>query len=300
MESAPGVAEILSHWSWDIPWLGAVLFATGAYFRAFTRARDTPQPHAGWRLWSYLAGIVLVMLAVLSPLEHYGNELLWANFTGFLLITMVAPPLILLGAPLTLAFRTASPRGRRVLRALYRNPVAAAATFPVATWLAFAVVTYLWQFTTLTGVAASNAFVRDLQQATLFLVGLLFWAPALAVDPMRWRMAYPLRALYVVLEMAHKALFGGMFLSMNTAMHDKFATTAPAWAPAAITDQRLAILVLWLGGNMIFVAALAGILTGWVRYERRNQHRTDWRLRLQREAAARRREAMDQVFTRPL
>lgn len=300
MESAPGVAEILSHWSWDIPWLGVAVLAIGAYLRAFGRTRAVPQLHARWRLWSYVSGVALVLVAVLSPLEHYGNELLWANFTGFLLITMIAPPLILLGAPLTLAFRVASPRGRKFLRGLYRNPLVAALTFPVVTWLAFAVVTYLWQFTTLTSEAASHVFLRDLQQASLLLVGLLFWAPALAVDPMRWRMAHPLRALYVVLEMAHKALFGGMFLSMNTAMHDAFAANAPAWAPAPITDQRMAILVLWLGGNLVFVAALAGILTGWVRYERRNQHRTDWRLRLQREAAARRREAMDQVFTRPL
>lgn len=300
MERAPGVAEVLSHWSWDLPWLGLAALAAGAYLHAWRRSRRHGSPHPAWRAWSFLAGVGILLIAVVSPIEHYGNILLWMNFTGFLLITMIAPPLIVLGAPLTLAFRVARPARRRLLRGLYRGPAMAAITFPVVTWLGFAVVTYAWQFTALMDQAASNAFLRDLQQATLLLVGLLFWAPALAADPLRWRMAYPLRALYVAVEMAHKALFGGMFLSMNSPMHDRFAANAPAWAPSAITDQRMAILVLWLGGNLVFIAALAGLLMGWVRYEQRNQHRTDWRLRLQREAAERRREAMEQVFTRPV
>ncbi len=300
MERAPGVVEVLSHWSWDLPWLGIGVLAAGAYLHAWNRSRRPAHQHPAWRAWSFVAGVGILLLAVASPIEHYGNVLLWANFTGFLLITMIAPPLILLGAPLTLAFRVSGPRGRRLLRGLYRGPAVAAITFPVVTWLGFAVVTYAWQFTALTSSAASSALLRDLQQATLLLAGLLFWAPALASDPLRWRMAYPLRALYVAVEMAHKALFGGMFLSMNSPMHERFAANAPAWAPSAITDQSLAILVLWLGGNLVFVAALAGLLMGWVRYEQRNQHRTDWRLRLQREAAERHRAAMEQVFTRPV
>ncbi|HMO96933.1 MAG TPA: cytochrome c oxidase assembly protein, partial [Tepidiformaceae bacterium] len=141
------------------------------------------------------------------------------NFTGFLVLTMIAPALILLGAPLTLAFRTASAPRRASLRRIYRSRLAAMITFPVFTWLLFAVVTYIWQFTALTDRAVENAFLRDAQQASSLAVGLLFWLPALAADPLRWRLAYPLRALYVFVEMTHKGLFGGMFLSMNNAMH---------------------------------------------------------------------------------
>nr|WP_133117634.1 cytochrome c oxidase assembly protein [Tepidiforma thermophila] len=92
--------------------------------------------------------------------------------------------LLLLGAPLTLAFRVASPAGRRRLRALYRSRLAAVLTFPVFTWLLFAVLTYLWQFTRLTDLAAEHGLLRDFQLASLLLTGLLFWMPALAIDPL--------------------------------------------------------------------------------------------------------------------
>ncbi|WP_322795542.1 cytochrome c oxidase assembly protein [Tepidiforma sp.] len=286
-------------WSLDPFWLPLVVGAAAAAILAARTARPR-SPHPRWRLIALLSGLLAILLATVTPIEHLGNQVLWVNFLGFLLLTMVAPPLILLGAPLTLAFRAAAPSQRRRLRALYRSRIAAALTFPVFTWLVFAVVTYLWQFTRLTELAARDPILRDLQQFTLLLVGLLFWLPAVATDPHRWRLPYPLRALYVLLEMTHKALFGGMFLSMNAAMHRHFAENAPAWAPDPLLDQRMAILVLWLGGNLIFVAALIAIVVGWIRYEQRNQRRVDYRLALQREAERRRRAALEQIFQRPV
>jgi putative copper resistance protein D len=115
---------------------------------------------------------------------------------------------------------------------------------------------------------------------------------------MRWRLPHPLRALYIFVEMTHKALFGAMFLSMSRAFHDSASRNAPDWAPNALADQRVAILILWIGGNMVFLAVLVGVINRWLAYEQRNQRRTDLRLRLAREQAQRKRAALDQVFTR--
>ena len=298
MENAPGLAEIIRQWSFDPVWIAFGLAAIAAYGLAFRRAKRLGFEHPAWRLALFSMGVLITVVSIVSPIEHYSGQLLWVDFTGFLLLTMIVPPLILLGAPLTLAFRASGKRGRRRWRGFYRSRPVSALTFPVVAWVLFAVVTYLWQFSALTEWAQRNPAVRDLQQASLLLVGLVFWLPAVAADPMRWRIPYPLRTLYVFVEMTHKSLFGGMFLSMNTAMHARFAANAPAWAPDALTDQRMAILILWIGGNLIFVAALIGLVIGWIRYEQRNAHRTDYRLRLQREAKRLRRQALDQVFNK--
>jgi len=298
MESAPTVSEVLTQWVPNPFWLAFIALTALGYGLLLRRAAGNGSPHPRWRAALFYAGVAVLALAVLSPVAHYGGELLWADFTGFLLMTMVAPPLMLLGAPLTLAFRAASRIRRAALRRFYRSRPVVILTFPVASWLTFAVVTYLWQFTPLLEYAARDGVVRTVQQASLLFVGLLFWLPAVAADPLRWRLAYPLRALYVFVEMTHKGLFGGMFLSMNTAMHAEFAARAPAWAPAAITDQRIAILILWIGGNLIFLVALVGLVLRWVAYEQRNQRRIDFRLKAQREAARRKRAALEQVFTK--
>ena len=300
-EQAPSFAEMLRHFSFDVPWLLLLVAMAATYAVAFRRSRRRVQrrPQSSWRLVAFMAGVGVLAVAVVSPFEYYGNQILWIDFLGFLFITMIAPPLLVLGAPLTLAFRVSGPVGRRRLRRFYRGWPMSRLTFPVISWLLFAVVTYIWQFSKLTDTAATNDVARDVQQFTLLLVAVLFWMPALCSDPVRWRMAWPLRALYVFVEMTHKGLFGGMFLATTHTFHAGFESRLPVWANMSpITDQRVAILVLWIGGNMVFVVALIFILVGWLRYERRNTHRVDWRLGLQREAKRRRQAALEKVFTR--
>jgi len=300
-ETAPGFAEVMGQFAFDAPWYGLLLLAAAFYAVAWLRVRaDRPRvPPGWWKLGAFMLGLFLIFVATQSPLEHYGNQLLWADFGGMLLLTMIAPPLLLLASPLTLAFRVSGPRGRARLRRLYRGRTARIVAMPIASWLAFAVVTYAWQFTGLTEEAAANVFVRDVQQLSLLAVSLLFWWPALCADPVAWRMSHPLRVLYVAVEMTHKALFGGMFLSLNTPVHETFAANMPAWGPSAMTDQGLAILVLWVGGSLVFLVALTAIAVSWIRYEARQSHRVDRRLEAEREARRERARALDGVFERP-
>ena len=300
-ETAPGFADVISRFAFDVPWYGLLLGAAAFYAVAWVRVRsERPRvPPGRVQLALFMLGLALVFVATQSPLEHYGNQILWADFGGMLLLTMIAPPLILLGSPLTLAFRAAGPRGRARLRRFYRGRAMRIVAMPIFSWLLFAVVTYAWQFSGLTEEAAANVFVRDVQQLSLLAVALLFWWPALCADPVAWRMNHPLRMLYVAVEMTHKGLFGGMFLSLNTPVHETFAASMPVWALSAMTDQRLAILVLWVGGSLVFLVVLAAIAISWVRYEGRQSARIDRRLEAQREARRERARALGSVFERP-
>ncbi len=299
-ESTPGFAEIFSHFNLDVMWLLVIAAIAVPYAIAYRRSQRIVgrATHPAWKLWSLLAGLAVLAIGVMSPIQHYGNQLLWVDFLGFLLITMIAPPLIVLSSPLTLAFRVSDKAGRRRLRSFYRSGPVRLITFPVVSGLLFAAVTYLWQFSGLTDTAARNTPVREIQELSLFLVALIFWTPALCADPVRWRVAYPLRGLYVFVEMTHKALFGAMFLALDRPVHGDMAARLPAWGPDAITDQRMAIVILWIGGNLIFLATLVGLIVRWMAYEARTTHRTDRRLALARQAARRKQAALDKVFER--
>ncbi len=298
MDEAPGPWKVLTSFSFDAPWSLALLAAGVVYVVAARRlAATSPRiPHPRWRTAAFLGGLLLIALAVMSPLHTFGDEFLWVNFSGFLALTMLAPPLLALGAPLTLAFRVGSPLARRRLHRVYRSRVLGWFTFPINAWLLFAAVTYAWQFSHLTEIAARNGAVRDLQQLTLLGVGMCFWYEALAVDPVKWRMAIPFRVLFIGVEMVHKGLFGGMFLSLAGPVHEQFAANGPAWGPTPMMDQRMAIVILWIGGNGVFLVAIVCLIAAWLRYENRNQHRVDRRLRLAREAASQHKAAIEQVF----
>ncbi len=292
--------EVLRRISGDLPWLVGLALAGALYVVGYLRLRRRHPRlrHSGWKAGAFLAGLVLAGAVATSPFARFADRALSVNFGGLLVLTMIAAPLILLGSPLTLAFRVSGRAGRKRLRKFYRGPVMTILGFPIVSWLAFAVVTYAWQLTRLTDDAARHTPVRDIQLVTLLAVALLFWWPALCADPVPWRMAHPLRGLYVFVEMTHKALFGAMFLSLNHPVHPYFASHLPAWAPGAMLDQRVAIGVLWVGGNLVFLTALAGIVAKWMQYEGRYTRRVDLRLAAAREDERQRRAALGQVFDR--
>jgi putative copper resistance protein D len=300
MDSAPGVLEVLSHWSLNLPWIAIIAACAFVYFRAARKAWATPVrvPHPRWKAWLFAAGLLLLAIGVLSPIEHYGNQLLSVDFLGFLVITMLAPPLLVLGSPITLGFRVTGKVGRRRLRRFYRSGAMYFLTFPVCSGLIFAFATYLWQFSALTDIAARNEVMRFVQQFTLVIVSLLFWTPALCADPVRWRVAHPLRALYVFVEMTHKALFGAMFLAMSRPVHTEMVARMPAWGPEGLLDQRIAIVILWIGGNMVVLAVIVGIILKWVAYDTRNTARIDIRLDKERAEANSKQAALEKVFER--
>lgn len=295
---APGIAEIFSHWTFDIPWILVLLAAGIVYLRAFRKFNATmPRvPHPTWKAWAFCAGLVIIAIGVLSPIEYYGNRLLFVDFLGFLLITMWAPPLLLLASPLTLAFRVSKKATRVKLRRAYRSMPVRVLTFPITSWLLFAIATWAWQFSELTDLAAHNMLLRDVQEFSLVAVALIFWTPALCTDPVRWRPPYPVRGLYVFVEMVHKAFIGAIFLAMTSPYHTYFAHHRPAYSPNPLYDQTLGILILWIGGNMVFLLAIGGIITRWMGYEARQTARIDKQLAKEHEAAVRHKQALEQVF----
>src|SRR5688500_17201196 len=112
MESAPGFNEVIRQWSVDPVWMALGTLALLAYGVGFRRARSVGFRHPGWCFAMCGSGVLLTVIGSLSPIEHYSRQLLWVDFAGFLLLTMIVPPLFLLGAPLTLAFRASGGRGR--------------------------------------------------------------------------------------------------------------------------------------------------------------------------------------------
>jgi putative copper resistance protein D len=292
---------MLSHWRFDPFWIVLLIVAAWWYISALRKLEATnPRvPHPRWKMWSFIGGLVLIAIATMSPMQHYGNVFLFMTFVGFIVISMVAPIFLLLASPLTLAFRTTdTQRGRARLRWLYRNPISTVLTYPLFSWLAFAVVTYVWQFSKLTEIAARNGAVRDIELLTMLFIGILFYFPALCADPVRWRMNFPLRIFYVFVEVTHKALFGGMFTSMSSVFHPSMAKAMPNWGPDPLFDQRIGVLIVSAVGNAIFITVIAFLVARWVPYETRVSARTDKRLEKERAAAERKQAALEQVFRR--
>ena len=133
---------VLTSWSLEpVPTVSIVLAAI-LYVEGLRTVRRRGGPaFRGWRVRCFLAGLLVLFLALASPVDAYAPLLLSDHMVQHVLITMVAAPLLVLGTPILLALRAAGPGTRRrlLLPVLHATPVRVLAS-PLLGWGAFAVV----------------------------------------------------------------------------------------------------------------------------------------------------------------
>ena len=290
---APTAASLLLGWSFE-PALLLPLLAVAIVWLRLVRRVDRAHPGnpvPRRRSAAFLAGLATIAIALASGIERYDTTLFAVHMAQHLLLTLVAAPLLALGAPITLLLRAATPAVRRrwILPVLHSRVVRALA-FPVVAWLVFAGVMWASHFSPLFDAALEDRLVHDLEHGLYLGAGLLFWWPAVGLDPGPWPMPHPVRALYVFLQMPQNTFLAVIILNATAPLYPHYASLAMPWGEGALADQRLAGALMWFVGDALFVAAIGAILAGWMRHADRTAAADDRRVDPER-AAIREREA---------
>ncbi|HSM38653.1 MAG TPA: cytochrome c oxidase assembly protein [Candidatus Limnocylindrales bacterium] len=277
---APTFPGVLLRWSADpLPLLGVAL-AAGIYLWTARRAAASGRRsvHPRWRTWSFLAGLAAIVVALNSPIEAYEGVLFSVHMVQHMMLMLVAAPLLLLGAPVTLALRASSTSVRRALLVLLHSRVVSVISFPLLGWILFAAVNWGWHFSTLYDQALENDALHYLQHATFLGAALLFWWPVIGADPSRWRLPYPARLFYLFLAMPQNSFLGVALMSATTVRYPHYLTNLRDWGPSVLADQSMGGILMWVGGDMVFLVAMGAVVAAWVRAEDRRTARLDARL----------------------
>ena len=288
----PSLPGVLLEWSLDPQALAGIGLVALAYRWAVRRVAvaHPVNPHPAHRSWLFAGGLVAIGLALLSPIETYEGQLFSVHMVQHMLLELVAAPLLLAGAPITLALRTASPTWRRRMLAVLHSGVVRALAFPVVAWMLFAAVNWGWHFSVLYDDALESQLLHYVQHATFLGAALLFWWPVIGADPSPWRLPHPVRLLYLFLAMPQNSFLGVAIMSAGSVLYPHYVTNGRDWGPTPLEDQQLGGVFMWVGGDVIFLAAMAIVVVMWMRHEDRRTVRLDARLAADRSARAARGE----------
>jgi len=172
-------------------WLAGALIQT-VIAVAYVRAASRPSPRGNrWpmaRTLSFLAGLLLFSIAVQVPWT--GDDVRWVHGAEHLAVMMVVPPLLVLGAPLTLLLRSVSPHARKEIVGILHDPAMKKFSGPVAgvgLTLEYHGTMFLVMLTGLYGYTLQHEWAHVLTHSYLFLCGLLFWMPLVGKDPAGFR-----------------------------------------------------------------------------------------------------------------
>lgn len=273
----PSLLTAFTTWSLaPLPWIAA-LGAAGGYLFA-VRQVNRAHPRATvprWRVAAWLAGVVVILFALASAIDTYAGELLTAHMVQHLVLTMVAPPLLALGAPVTLLLRVASPgaRHRFMLPVLHSWPVKAISWPPVG-WTFFAVVMAATHFSPLFNAALENEALHSGEHLLYLLAGVLFWWPVIGADPIRWRLSPIGRMVYLAAQMPFNTAVGLAIYFSPAILYPHYAFLRRTWGPDPLTDQQVAGIVMWGFGDVILLGALVLAVEAWLRADEKRSRRT--------------------------
>ncbi|HEY8921615.1 MAG TPA: cytochrome c oxidase assembly protein [Candidatus Limnocylindria bacterium] len=276
---APSFPGVLLQWRLEPLVVVALATAAIAWLILARRValRHPGHPHPAWRSAAFLGGLAVLALALLSPIEAYEGQLFSVHMLQHMLLELVAAPLLLLGAPATLALRAASPPVRARLLTVLHSRIVTVLSFPLLAWVLFAAVNWGWHFSTLYDQALETPWLHDLQHLTFLGAALLFWWPVVGADPARWRLPHPVRLFYLFLAMPQNSFLGIALMSAPAALYSHYLTNVRDWGPTPAVDQSVGGMLMWVGGDVVFLLAMGLVVAAWVRAEDRRTARADAR-----------------------
>lgn len=285
LPGAPTVLRLLMAWRFDLVYGTLAVLLAVLYVIGVRRLRRRGDAWPVGRTVSWLAGCFVLLMATSSGLGRYSPAMFSVHMGGHMLLSMVAPVLLVLGGPVTLALRAlpaagkdAPPGPREWVLAAVHSPVTKVLTHPVVALLQFVGAFYVLYFSGLFAVALNYHWAHLLMNAHFMLAGYLFYWPVLGVDPAPRRLPYLGRLGMVLAAMPFHAFFGVILMSKQTVIGETFYRSLNLpWAHDLLSDQRLGGGIAWASGELPVLLVLIALLVQWARADEREAKRNDRR-----------------------
>lgn len=271
----PTLSVILLSWAWRPEiilslGLAATLHLVG---RWRLKKRGSARLVSPWRTVSYLAGLAVLWIALMSPIDVLSGQLFFMHMIQHLLLVMIAPPLLWLAQPMPVAM-WGLPKSLRLevgrwLRAdsSLRRAVRGLTT-PGLVWLYFVAVVVGWHDPQLYNLTLESDIVHDLEHLSFFGAAMLFWWHVVGAAPrFHKKLSQGVRIGYALAAVPPNALTG-ISIAFATEPIYAYYTTAPRLGSITVMrDQMLAGVIMWIPGSMMYLVAALVLIAQMMRGE---------------------------------
>jgi putative copper resistance protein D len=261
----------------------AALVLTGVLYLTGVRRLRRRGDHwsAGRTAAFLLGGLGSAAIALLSGLERYDTTLFGVHMVQHMILAMVTPVFLALGAPVTLALRTLGPGLRRALLGVLHSPYLKVVTFPAVAWVIFIGSPFALYFTGWYDLSLRSAAMHDFVHLHFLVSGSLFFWPLVGADPVPGRVSHPFRILMLFATMPFHAFLGVAIMSVED---DGTGLLAPEhYLPLigradAVFQQQVGGGLIWASGDLVGLLFLFIAAIQWMQASDREAAREDRRL----------------------
>ena len=279
----PTLGRVLFDWRFDLLFGTAALVLAVGYLLGVRRLRRRGDAWPTGRLVAWLLGCLVLLAATSSGIGRYMPAMFSMHMVGHMLLSMLAPILLVLGAPVTLALRALPAAGRdeppgprEWLLAALHSRVSRVLTNPFVATALFVVGFYGLYFSGLFDAVVDSHGAHLAMNLHFLLSGYLFYWVVIGVDPTP-RPIPPLAKLGVVFaSLPLHAFFGVVLMGMSTVLGaDFYRSLKLDWHTDLLGDQKLGGGIAWAAGEVPLLIVLVALFVQWRRSDQRTATRLD-------------------------
>ncbi len=279
----PTLSRILFSYEIDGLMLGLLIFVVALYIKGVIILSRRGVKWPVGRTIAFAVGISAVDFATSGGLGLYSHFSFSAHMSAHMIIGMIAPIGIVLGAPITLALRTLpigrDPQERGIrgsfiallhskLGKFYTNPIVALAIFDGSLFALY--------FTPLFGNLMQGHTGHFIMSLHFLLAGILFFQILIGIDPMPQKVPYLVKIIIIFAAMSIHAFFSISIMSASTLIDGGyFAQLERPWATDLLADQKLGGSIGWAMGEIPILLALLATFIQWSRADKKEANRID-------------------------
>ena len=232
--------------------------ALGALYAWALRKGPRVEP---WRPVAFGGGLAVILVSLNGPIHDLSDRyLFWVHMGQHLLLTMVLPPLLILGLPGWLVERAV---GRPGVRA-----VARVLTHPVFAGVVFSATLLVWHTESAYDLMMRNHDVHVVTHLMFMATAVLLWWPVLSPAPSLPRLSPGMGMLYLFLVQLPMQLLGAIITFADHPLYPWYTAAPRTWGLSPLDDQKLGGLLMWIPGNLWIWGAMSLLFFAWARQER--------------------------------
>ncbi|GGG01869.1 copper resistance D precursor [Rhodococcoides trifolii] len=283
LDGPPTLGRLLFDWRFDLIFGTAAIVMAGLYLYGVYRMRARGDAWPVGRTVAWVLGCLVMLFATSSGVGRYSMAQFSVHMGAHMALSMLAPVLLALGGPITLALRVLRPAGKDgipgprewILDALH-SPVSKFFTQPLIAAFIFVGGFYALYLGGIYGSTVDSHTAHLLMNAHFLLSGYLFYWVVIGVDPAPRRLSPVTKLAMVFGSLPFHAFFGVALMSTDSVMGQVFfrGLSLP-WNSDLLADQRLGGGIAWATGEIPLVLVMLALLVQWSRSDRKEAVRMD-------------------------
>ena len=253
--------------SWSIPLATTFLILLTAllYLRGWWLLRRAGLPFIPpWRAVAFLAGLLSLWIALASPMDVFNAFALTAHMLQHMLLMMLVPPLLLVGAPLIPLMRGLPTFAARefagpLVNWSFANRAGRALTHPAVGLLLMGATMFAWHVPSAYELALRSSGWHQVEHACFLLMSLIFWWPVVQPWPSRARWQRGAMVPYLLVADLQNTVLSAALVFSDRVLYPSYAVMPRVFGLSVLQDQVAAGAMMWVLGSLAFILPAAAI-----------------------------------------